>query len=90
MKTAYFAGGCFWCITPTFKEMDGVLNVISGYSGGDEADPAYNNGNAAYYLAQAYNRGGDLESAIPYYQYIVDNYPNTEKAATARNYINAN
>lgn len=39
--TAYFAGGCFWCITPTFKEMDGVLNVISGYSGGTEKDPTY-------------------------------------------------
>lgn len=41
MKTAYFAGGCFWCITPTFNEMDGVLKVISGYSGGDEANPTY-------------------------------------------------
>ena len=39
--TAYFAGGCFWCITPTFKEMDGVYDVISGYSGGDEVDPVY-------------------------------------------------
>ena len=41
METAYFAGGCFWCITPTFKEMNGVLDVVSGYSGGDEADPVY-------------------------------------------------
>ena len=41
MKTAYFAGGCFWCITPTFNEMDGVLKVTSGYSGGDEANPTY-------------------------------------------------
>lgn len=40
-KTAYFAGGCFWCITPTFKEMDGVIDVVSGYSGGDEIAPAY-------------------------------------------------
>ena len=40
-STAYFAGGCFWCITPTFKETDGVFDVISGYSGGDEADPTY-------------------------------------------------
>ena len=40
-KTAYFAGGCFWCITPTFQEMDGVLDVVSGYSGGDEIDPTY-------------------------------------------------
>lgn len=48
----------------------------------------YKNGNAAYYLAQAYNRSGDMESARPLYQYIIDNYPNTEKARTARNYLN--
>ena len=41
MKTAYFAGGCFWCITPTFQEMDGVYRVVSGYSGGDEQNPVY-------------------------------------------------
>lgn len=40
-KTAYFAGGCFWCITPTFKEMSGVSSVVSGYSGGEEIDPTY-------------------------------------------------
>jgi hypothetical protein len=40
-ETAYFAGGCFWCITPTFREMEGVLDVISGYSGGDEVNPTY-------------------------------------------------
>ena len=40
-QTAYFAGGCFWCITPTFKETDGVLDVVSGYSGGDEVNPTY-------------------------------------------------
>lgn len=49
----------------------------------------YRDGNAAYYLAQAYRRGGDLESAKPYYQYILDNYPNTERARTARNYVDA-
>ena len=41
MNTAYFAGGCFWCITPTFQEMDGVFSVTSGYSGGMEVDPSY-------------------------------------------------
>lgn len=41
LKTAYFAGGCFWCITPTFKEMPGVASVISGYSGGEEINPTY-------------------------------------------------
>lgn len=41
MTTAYFAGGCFWCITPTFKEMPGVADVVSGYAGGDEINPTY-------------------------------------------------
>ena len=41
IETAYFAGGCFWCITPTFKEMPGVLDVVSGYSGGEEVNPTY-------------------------------------------------
>ena len=41
MKTAYFAGGCFWCITPFFKMNKGVLSVTSGYSGGEEENPTY-------------------------------------------------
>ena len=40
-EIAYFAGGCFWCITPTFRNMEGVENVTSGYSGGLEIDPTY-------------------------------------------------
>ncbi len=41
MATAYFAGGCFWCITPVFQEHPGVFDVISGYSGGSEVNPTY-------------------------------------------------
>ena len=41
MANAYFAGGCFWCITPTFREWKGVENVVSGYSGGMEENPTY-------------------------------------------------
>lgn len=37
---AYFAGGCFWCVTPIYK-MYGVDKVICGYSGGDEENPTY-------------------------------------------------
>ena len=40
-EAAYFAGGCFWCITPVFQEAPGVISVVSGYSGGQEADPSY-------------------------------------------------
>ena len=41
MKEAYFAGGCFWCIGGFFEQMEGVLSVTSGYSGGDEDAPSY-------------------------------------------------
>lgn len=41
MKQAYFAGGCFWCITPFFAELEGVESVISGFSGGEEKAPSY-------------------------------------------------
>lgn len=39
-KIAYFAGGCFWCITPIFK-MYGAEKVVCGYAGGDEINPTY-------------------------------------------------
>lgn len=38
---AYFAGGCFWCITPVFADTEGVLKVTSGYCGGKEVNPTY-------------------------------------------------
>ena len=41
MEKAYFAGGCFWCISPIFRQMEGVRSVVSGYSGGDEINPTY-------------------------------------------------
>ena len=53
-------------------------------------DMGYKKGSAAYYLAQAYRRSGDIESAKPYYQYVVDNYPGTRLANTSKNYLNGN
>jgi len=41
IKKAYFAGGCFWCMEEAFEQVDGVLEVISGYSGGTTKNPAY-------------------------------------------------
>lgn len=52
-------------------------------------DEDYKDGYAAYYLAQAYNKNGDMQSARPYYQYVIDNYPGTERARTAKNYLEA-
>jgi peptide methionine sulfoxide reductase msrA/msrB len=41
LRTATFAGGCFWCVEADFEKVDGVIEVISGYSGGHEEDPTY-------------------------------------------------
>ena len=41
LKKADFAGGCFWCVAPVFRETSGVLSVVSGYSGGAEEAPSY-------------------------------------------------
>ena len=41
MRNAYFAGGCFWCIASVFDALKGVAGVVSGFSGGSEPDPEY-------------------------------------------------
>ena len=38
---AYFAGGCFWCMEESFEKLNGVEEVISGYSGGVTENPTY-------------------------------------------------
>jgi len=45
MKTATLAGGCFWCIEHDFEKLDGVVQAVSGYAGGDRPNPTYQNYN---------------------------------------------
>ena len=41
INEAYFAGGCFWCMEEFFEKVEGVEEVISGYSGGKTKNPTY-------------------------------------------------
>lgn len=41
LEKATFAGGCFWCMEPPFEKLDGVIEVISGYTGGHKENPKY-------------------------------------------------
>jgi len=38
---AVFAGGCFWCMEKPFDKLEGVLSTTSGYTGGKEEHPTY-------------------------------------------------
>ena len=40
-ETAVVAGGCFWCVESDFEKVKGVVDVVSGYSGGDGQNPTY-------------------------------------------------
>ncbi|KQS15727.1 peptide-methionine (S)-S-oxide reductase MsrA [Frigoribacterium sp. Leaf186] len=41
MTTFVLAGGCFWCLDAVYRTLDGVLEVVSGYTGGHTVDPDY-------------------------------------------------
>ena len=40
-EKATFAGGCFWCMEPPYSNLDGVISVYPGYTGGNRANPTY-------------------------------------------------
>ena len=41
VKKSLFAAGCFWGVEYRFEQIEGVLDAVSGYSGGTKADPSY-------------------------------------------------
>lgn len=43
IRKAILAGGCFWCVENDLRKLEGVLDVLSGYTGGDTTNPTYEN-----------------------------------------------
>lgn len=41
LEKATFAGGCFWCMEPSFERLEGVIEVAAGYTGGNKENPSY-------------------------------------------------
>ncbi|MCK5666878.1 MAG: peptide-methionine (S)-S-oxide reductase MsrA [Thiotrichaceae bacterium] len=56
IETATLAGGCFWCIESDFEKLDGVIEVISGYTDGHIENPTYKQVSAG--------NSGHIEAAI--------------------------
>jgi peptide-methionine (S)-S-oxide reductase len=49
--TAIFAGGCFWCMESDFEKVEGVTDVVSGFTGGTAKDPTYFGDHTGHYEA---------------------------------------
>lgn len=50
-QTAVFAGGCFWCMEAVYQELDGVDDVVSGFTGGTLENPTYSGAHDGHYEA---------------------------------------
>lgn len=48
---AIFAGGCFWCMESDFEKLDGVTDVVSGFTGGTLKNPTYSGNHNGHYEA---------------------------------------
>ena len=67
---AVFAGGCFWCMESDFEKLDGVSEVISGFSGGTAKNPTYNGDHTGHYEVVEIH----YDPAIISYQQLLDNF----------------
>lgn len=64
------AGGCFWCMESDFEKLEGVTDVVSGFTGGTVRNPTYNGNHKGHYEAVKITYSPDVVS----YQQILDHY----------------
>jgi peptide-methionine (S)-S-oxide reductase len=64
------AGGCFWCMESDFEKLDGVTDVVSGFTGGTLKDPTYNGNHEGHYEAVEITYDQNKVS----YQQLLDHY----------------
>jgi len=67
---AIFAGGCFWCMESDFEKLEGVTEVISGFTGGTLENPTYNGNHTGHYEAVEISYDPNKVS----YQDLLDHY----------------
>ena len=67
---AILAGGCFWCMESDFEALDGVSDVVSGFTGGTAPNPTYNGNHDGHYEAVEIT----YDPAVVDYQGILDHY----------------
>ena len=67
---AILAGGCFWCMESDFEKLEGVSDVISGFTGGTLKDPTYNGNHSGHFEAVEITYDSDKIS----YKELLDYY----------------
>jgi peptide-methionine (S)-S-oxide reductase len=67
---AYLAGGCFWCMEADFEKLDGVSEVVSGFTGGTLENPTYNGNHTGHYEAVEITYDPNIVS----YQGLLDHF----------------
>jgi len=67
---AVFAGGCFWCMESDFEGLTGVLDVVSGFTGGTLKNPTYNGNHEGHYEAIEVT----YDPSVISYQDLLDHY----------------
>ncbi|MEH6557554.1 MAG: peptide-methionine (S)-S-oxide reductase MsrA [Oceanicoccus sp.] len=50
-ETTILAGGCFWCMESDFEKLEGVTDVVSGFTGGAVKNPTYNGNHTGHFEA---------------------------------------
>ena len=79
LNKAYFAGGCFWCMEESFEKLEGVKEVISGYSGGTTSNPTYKEvtfGDTGHFEVVEIIYNNNIISYNEKYIYIISNFFN--------------
>jgi peptide-methionine (S)-S-oxide reductase len=69
-RKAAFAGGCFWCIEADYQKLDGVIEVVSGFTGGTLQNPTYRGNHEGHYEAVEVTYESDTISYEELLQYF--------------------
>ena len=67
---AVFAGGCFWCMESDFEKLEGVTDVISGFTGGSVVNPTYRGDHTGHYEAVEIT----YDSKVVTYNQLLDHF----------------
>lgn len=68
--TAVFAGGCFWCMESDYQDREGVIDVVSGFTGGALKNPTYSGNHAGHFEAVKIT----YDPAVVSYQQLLDQF----------------